>query len=115
MGTSALPLDPRSVPQRVPPVAVDLIISVQQNDADILSHLQIAEGTASIFLRKMALLIPFQGLNAALKYIVHKTTFLKLCVQVKTIKCIREKTQEIFKSTPETISCLLEPINHECI
>lgn len=112
MGTSALPLDPRSVPERVPPLAVDLIISVLQNDTDILLT-EIAQGTATIFLRMMALLILFQGLNATLKCIVHKATYLKLCVQVKTIKCIGEKSQEIFKSIPETILCLLEPINQQ--
>lgn len=96
-------------------MAVDLIISVLQSDADILSSPPIAEGTATIFLRMMALLIPFQGLSATLKYIVHKTTFLKLCMQVKTIKSLKEKSQEIFKSIPETTSCLLEPINHEYI
>lgn len=82
---SALPLDPHSVPQRVPPLAVNLIISVLQNDTDIFLTPEIAERTATIFLRMMALLIPFQGLSATLKYIVHKTTYLKLCIQV-TIK-----------------------------
>jgi len=94
-------------------VAVSLIISVLQNNTGILLTSQIAEGAATIFLRMMALLILFQGLNATLKYIVRKTTYLKLCIQIKAIKCTREESQEIFKSVPETILCLLEPINQQ--
>lgn len=108
---TALPLDPRSVPQRVPPLVVSLVISMLQYSTDFFLTPQIAEGTAIIFLRMMALLILFQGLNAPLKYTVHKTAFLKLCIQVKTMNCIREKSQEISNSIPEIIVCLLEPIS----
>lgn len=113
MQTSALLLDPHSVPQRVPPLAADLIISVLQNGADILLTPKIAEGPASIFLRAMALLILFQGLNATLKYVAHKSTYLNVCIQVKSIKSVWEKSPEIFKSIPETILCLLEPTNQQ--
>lgn len=73
---SALPLDPHSVPQRMPPLAVNLIISGLQNDRDILLTCQIAEGETTIFLTMMVPLILFQGLNATLKYIVHKPIYL---------------------------------------